>query len=208
MQVWSRRLANTVLDRAMDTSEYAVELDHFHPERTWYLPSDWRDMRRALRGIEVGPTDVFVDFGSGKGRMLYQAARYPFGRVIGVEISDRLTEIARENIEKNRHKLRCQRIELVTADAVDFAIPDDMTVAYFYHPFSGDTFKNVIDHVVRSLDRRPRRLTIIYQIPLMEEHLLSTGRFEVLRTVKYRPDDPRRMTVYQSRPASPPVSTG
>ena len=191
----------------MDTSEYAVELDHFHPERTWYLPSDWRDLRRALRGIEVGPVDVFVDFGSGKGRIVYEAARQPFGKVIGVEVSDRLNQIARKNIERNRHKLRCRRIDLVTADAVHFAIPDDMTVAYFYHPFSGDTFKNVIDNIVRSLDRRPRRLTIVYQIPLMEDYLLSTGRFAVLRTVKYRQDDPHRMTVYQSRPASLAVST-
>jgi hypothetical protein len=95
----------------------------------------------------------------------------------------------------------------VTADAVHFAIPDDMTVAYFYHPFSGNTFKNVIDNIVRSLDRHPRRLTIVYQIPLMEDYLLSTSRFAVLRTVKYRQDDPHRMTVYQSRPASPAVST-
>jgi SAM-dependent methyltransferase len=200
MRALSRRVANKVLDRTMDTSEYAVELDHFHPERTWYLPSDWLDMRRALRGIEVGPTDVFVDFGSGKGRILYQAARYPFGKVIGVEISDTLTEIARENIEKNRHKLRCQRIEFVTTDAADFAIPDDMTVAYLFHPFSGDTFRNVIDNIVRSINRHTRPLTIIYQIPLMEDYLLSTGRFDVLRTVKYKPDDPHRMTVYRSRP--------
>src|SRR5262245_38553083 len=43
------------------------------------LPIDWRDL-------------VFVDLGSGKGRALLLASRYPFKRVIGVEISRVLHE--------------------------------------------------------------------------------------------------------------------
>lgn len=194
-----RWIRNRLFDRGIDTAVHAIELDHFHPDRTWYVPSDWSDLRRALRGGEVGRDDVFVDFGSGKGRIVYQAARFPFGRVMGVEISEKLSRIAQENIAARRDQLECTDIELVTVDAAQFAVPDEMTFAYFYHPFGGETFKAVVDNIVQSLERRPRRLTIIYQTPVLEEYLLSTGRFRYARTVKYRRSDPHRMSVYESR---------
>lgn len=102
-------------------------------------------------------SDVFVDFGSGKGRIVYQAARYPLKRVIGVEISEKLNEIASANIEQNRSRLRCQDVELVTCDAADYGIPDDMTIAYFIYPFAGETFRHVIENIVDSLVRNPRQ---------------------------------------------------
>jgi precorrin-6B methylase 2 len=204
-----RWIMNRLFERGMDTAVHAIELDHFHRDRIWYVPSDWSDLRRAMRGRKVGPADVFVDFGSGKGRMVYQAARFPFGRVIGVEISEKLCEVARENIAARTEKLKCTDVQLVTMDAAEFAVPDDVTYVYFYHPFGGETFKAVVANIVQSLERRPRRLTVIYQTPVLEEHLLATGRFRYARTVKYRCRDPHRMSVYESwAPGSPDVSTG
>lgn len=51
------------------------------------------------------------------GRIVYQAtSRYPFGRVIGVELSVHLHEVAVDNIERNRHRLRCADVQLVRAE--------------------------------------------------------------------------------------------
>lgn len=41
---------------------------------------------------------MFLDLGSGKGRMVLSAARFPFRRIIGVELSNDLTAIARRNV--------------------------------------------------------------------------------------------------------------
>jgi hypothetical protein len=194
----ARWLGDRVFERGLQTARPEIELDHFRPECTHYVPSGWLDLRRALPKQAVQPTDVFVDFGSGKGRVVYQAAKYPFARVVGVEISTKLNELARQNIERNLHKLVCRNIELVNADAADFEIPDDMSVAYFFIPFSGETFETVLGNIIRSLDRNPRRLRIIYSIPVPEDRILSTGRFELIRTVKRRPHDPRRTAVYAS----------
>jgi hypothetical protein len=195
-----RWVGDLLFERDIETSARQVELDHFHRERTYYGASDWLDLPRVLRKCELGPADVLVDFGSGKGRVLYQAAHHPFARVIGLEISAKLNEVARENIERKRHELRCQNIELVTADAATFVIPDDMTFAYFYHPFSDQTFDTVIENIVESLDRNPRRVTIIYQCPLMEDSIMRTGRFELVRTLKGRRNNPRRIAVYVHEP--------
>jgi methylase of polypeptide subunit release factors len=47
---------------------------------------------------EVKATDVFVDFGCGKGRVLYLACRHPFKEVIGVDLSPAVVEAARRNL--------------------------------------------------------------------------------------------------------------
>jgi len=136
-----------------------------HPERTLYSPSSWLFLPRVMRSLEVRPSDVFVDFGSGKGRVVYQAARYPFGRVVGVEISEELNCVARANIERVRDRLRCRNVELVTADVLDYEIPDDMTYAYFYYPFFGEIFRAVVAKIAASIDRSPRKVTIIFTDP-------------------------------------------
>jgi len=195
-----RKVGDRLFERNMSTAKREIELDHFHRDRVHYVPSDWLDLWRVLRKKTVGKHDVFVDFGSGKGRILYQAARYPFGRVIGVEISEALNQVARANLEANAGKLACKQIDLVAMDAVDYRIPPDMSVAYFYHPFGGPTFKTVIDHIVESVNSHPRHLTLIYQCPTMEDYVLATGVFQLVRTAKGKPDDSGRIAVYEHYP--------
>jgi precorrin-6B methylase 2 len=182
------------------------------PDRVFHLPSPWFFLRRALKRRDVSPSDVFVDFGSGKGRIVYQAARrYPFARVVGVEIVEEFNEIARRNLELRRNKLRCQNVEFVTADAAEFEIPDDMTIAYFFSPFLHETFRTVLDNIIASIDRAPRRVLLIYAAPRMEHAIAETHRFRLLRTSKgIRRDFTHRVSIYESipdgasqRPAAP-----
>lgn len=125
-------------------------------------------LRRILPPREVTDHDVFVDFGSGMGRVVLQAARYPFRKVIGVEVSETLHSIARENIDRNRQRLRCPDTELVHADALDYELPDDVTVAFLYNPFRGEIFATVIERLLQSVERNPRPLRIIYVNPIEE----------------------------------------
>lgn len=157
------------------------ELGLVHPDRVHYRPSEWRTLRRILSPSEVGPNDVFVDFGSGMGRILLEAAEYPFARVIGVELSEELNEIALRNVERRRARLRCRHVEVVTEDVVDYPVPDDLTIAFFANPFKGETFSAVIDNLISSFDRRPRDLRIIYNFVREEHRLLDTGRVRKIR---------------------------
>lgn len=202
---WLRQRADHKLsERGIATRGAVVELAHFHPEYAHYEPSAWSYFRAAVRQRDVGPDDVFVDFGCGRGRVLYQAAHLPFARVIGVEISERLSREARANIAGVRDRLAARRIEIVHADATQFEIPDDMTFAYFFHPFTGDAFRRVIDRMLESLDRHPRRLRLVYVCPSMEEYLHETGRFRLHRRVKggWRDTEvTRRILIYDALPA-------
>jgi SAM-dependent methyltransferase len=182
------RFASRVLDRGLDTSGYAIEPEHQHPDRTRYVPSAWHVLPRALRYLGVSDRDVFVDFGCGKGRVVHQAARWPFCRVIGVEISPSLAEIARTALAARRHQHRCRDVEIVVSDATEYRVPDDLTIGYLYHPFKGETFDTVLGGIIDSIDRHPRRVRLIYVWPLesARSQILATGRFRVLKEQRTR----------------------
>jgi SAM-dependent methyltransferase len=200
LRAWSRvtgRLGDLAFERGVDTTGHAREVAHYHPDRVWYQASGWSYLPRILPKREVAPSDVFVDIGSGKGRVLIQASRYPFARVIGVEISEELNAVAEANLGRQQSKRAAGSIELVTADATAWEVPDDLTVAYLYYPFVGDTFRKVIDNLVASLERAPRRLRLIYGLPEMEDYVLDTGLFRPVRTVNIVSIDiAHRMTLY------------
>jgi SAM-dependent methyltransferase len=184
------RLGYNLIDRPRGLRTAAEvdlgELGLAGENRQRYRPSGWLHLRRVLPKREITEDDVFIDLGSGMGRVVFQAARYPFKRVIGVELSDELNEIARANIERNRHRLRCKQIELVTSDVLDYDLPDDVTVAYLYNPFTGDVFADVIDRLIRSVDRHPRPLRIIYTNPVEHQTIMGTGRLRQTKVVHAR----------------------
>lgn len=153
-------------------------------DRVYYKPSEWLTLPRILPKREVAESDVFIDLGSGLGRVVFQAANYPFRRVVGVELSEQLNEVAMRNIDRNRERLRCPDVELITTDVLDYEIPDDVTVAFFANPFQGKTFATVIERLLASVERRPRRLRIIYRNPVEHEMLMSTGRVRHLRRLR------------------------
>lgn len=127
-----------------------------------YGPSAYGNIQRIIKALQVHRgTDVLIDFGSGKGRVLAMAAMYPFGRIIGVERSPHLNDIARQNIDRARRWLRCTRLDIVTADAAAYPIPDDVTIVYFASPFRGSTLDAVLDNVKASLMRAPRPLRVV-----------------------------------------------
>ena len=67
-----------------------------------YAPVRVANAHAALRDLPINDFSqyTFVDVGSGKGRMLFVAAEYPFRRVVGVEFSNQLHVEALENIKR------------------------------------------------------------------------------------------------------------
>jgi SAM-dependent methyltransferase len=161
-----------------------TNIGHAAPDRSSYKAAPWFALRRSL-GPTVSSDDVFLDLGSGRGRVVFQAAKhYRFRRVIGVELVPELHETAVLNIERNRGTLRCRDVRLICSDALEFSIPDDVTVVYLYNPFVGDTFAKVMDRLVASYDSRPRLIRLVYTNPVEHERLVAMRRFRVVRKVR------------------------
>ena len=130
---------------------------------------------------------MFIDYGSGMGRIVYEAAaRYPFKRVIGLELSDKLNEIARSNLDRNSSRLRCSNVEIVTGDALEYDPPSDVTVAWFYNPFTGATLETAVQKL---LDAASGPLRLIYFNPVEHDLLMATGRLRVTKRLRgWRPE--------------------
>ncbi len=129
-----------------------------------YLPSPTRVTRWMLDhiGVEHGEFS-FVDLGCGKGRVMLVAAQYPFQRVVGVDISPALTDIAQRNLASfPPRSLRCERVEVRNADATTFDFPDTNVLLHLYHPFSGEVTAAVLSRLEAALDIRPRRVVVAY----------------------------------------------
>lgn len=103
---------------------------------------------------------TFVDYGSGKGLVLLQAAGYPFKKVIGLEFARELHEIARQNVERYPPHLRRSEIELVLGDALEFIPPAGNLVLYLYDPFEAPLTRQVIARIREF--RRGRDVVVAY----------------------------------------------
>jgi len=193
--------ADQFLDRGLGTRGIATEPEHEVPDRVAYVPSAWHVLPRALHYLGAGEHDTFIDFGCGKGRIVHQAARRPFRRVIGVEISPLLGDAARAVVAAGRKRHRCRDVEIVVGDATRFEVPDDLTIAYLYDPFRGEILDAVLQNIIASVDRRPRPVRIIYVHPVEAGRVLGTGRFRLLTEQRGGLRDRRtgRAAIFESR---------
>ena len=121
-----------------------------------FLPIVLRSLPRTLRN------SVFVDFGSGKGRVLLLAAGGPFSRLVGVEFAEELHRAAVANVA---HAGLEHRVSLTLGDAAEFPIPDKPCVLYFYNPFDRSVLEAVAANIHRSYERNPRPMYVIYYNP-------------------------------------------
>ncbi len=132
-----------------------------------YLPIGYRNLDRMFAQFDMKPGhDVFIDYGSGLGRVPLYAAMRPFKRVIGVELSKKLNDQAIQNAKAALPKLVCKNVDMVECDARAFAIPADATVFYFFMPFDESILGPVLDTIKASVDAHPRDVTILYVKPV------------------------------------------
>jgi len=144
--------------RHVSTSDLGYRDQGFHE----YTPTTYSTIRKLMRALgPLGPKDVFIDFGSGKGRVLILAGMYPIGSVIGVELSPLLSAVARKNIQRARQRLHCKSIEVITMDVTTYQLPSDATILYFQNPFSGVILDAVLEKIKSSLVAAPRRITMV-----------------------------------------------
>jgi Histone methylation protein DOT1 len=154
-----------------------------------YVPTLWRSLHATFRNWTITSGDVLLDYGSGKGRtVVWAAANYPFRRIIGVELNAQLRTCAEANLARWKGRTLCHEVDLVVADATEYEVPDDVTVIFFGNPFVGVIFEKVIAKVQESLDRRPRKLTVLYYHPRMHETLINAG-FSLVQQETFQPND-------------------
>ncbi len=156
-----------------------VQGDNFNGQY-FYLASTVARFRRMLDRLKVRHEDfTFIDLGSGKGRTVLLAGERPFKRVVGVEYSRSLHEIAQQNIEKYPLK-KAGSFELVLSDVAAYDFPPGQLIVYNYNSFGDEVLTRVLENLDRSVRAQPRQIFLIflnlgYFNPAGEEAGLAAG---------------------------------
>ena len=168
-----------------------------------YAPVPVRGARSILAGLGICYEDyVFIDYGAGKGRMLFLAADFPFRRIIGVEYSPDLYQTLQHNLSTyTSPTTHCTAIEGVLQDAAQYIPPTDPLVLFFHHPFEAPVFRQVMDRIEGSLDESPRDILAIYYDPACRELFDQSSYFGPLRQGGRDPSErySSNWIVYRSR---------
>jgi hypothetical protein len=129
-----------------------------------YEPSPVKVVRSILEALAIDHSKfTFVDFGSGKGRVLLLASEYPYKKVVGVELSRLLHKIAEENIKKWKISTsKCSDVESINMNALEFTLPEEPLVLFFFTPFLGPVFAEVVNKIQVNLKSNKHPVHIVY----------------------------------------------
>jgi hypothetical protein len=144
------------------TSELDIADESTKWQSNLYLGSPARVTRHLIRSLNIDCSDyTFVDYGSGKGRVLFTAAEFPFRNIVGVEISQALHRSAERNLMSYVGEPLKSDIELWCGDAREYALPEGNLVLFMYHPFGPDILKVMLTHIQKAGEENPQRRILV-----------------------------------------------
>jgi SAM-dependent methyltransferase len=132
-------------------------------------------IRRAIMALREVDEYHFVDLGCGKGRAMIVASEFPFRSICGVELSSRLTKIARQNLNRVR---RCfpnrPPVSIVEGNAITSPLPEGKVALFFYHAFGAELLSQFIHELEGFLSRGNGPVFFIYCNPV-HGHVLDAS---------------------------------
>ena len=141
-----------------------------------YQATKERPFRKLMEVIELPQGSVFVDVGCGKGKVLLMASQYGFDRVVGIEFSPPLCEIARQNIETFKKNRKSEtKIEVYEGDVLEYPFQHDENVWFLYNPFDGSVLGEFYKNLRRELEEYPREIYFIYHISEHKDQIEADG---------------------------------
>jgi SAM-dependent methyltransferases related to tRNA (uracil-5-)-methyltransferase len=137
-------------------------------------------IRRVIRFVQPEPSDTVIVLGCAKGRALCHFARVPVRKVVGIEISAPLAEIAKQNAGR-LHK-RKSPIDVRITDA---AIADlsEASLIYMFNPFGENTLRRVLTRVASSHRETKKSLKIVYLNPRFSNVFVDFPFFKLTREI-------------------------
>ena len=124
---------------------------------------------QLLQTLQIESKDRILDIGCAKGSAMHVMHKFPFSRIDGVELSDRLSDIAVSNF-KNL-ELESQ---VFHKNASEFKFYDNYNYYYLYNPFPAVVMQKVIKEIKAQINGSEVKY-IIYNNPVCHQILLENG---------------------------------
>ncbi len=167
---------------------------HVHP----YEPTTYSVLERLAESGLISADDHLLDYGSGKGRVPIYMSYKTGCRATGVECMEEFYQDALYNLETYGSE---ENIDFVCARAQDYTVPDDVTAAFFFNPFSVSIMRSVLNRLLESYDRDPRYIRMFFYYPSDTYVAYLTNVDEVMFedeidcTDLFRENDPRNRVI-------------
>lgn len=150
--------------RTRDHQKTSNQSIHYHP----YEPTPYDALEQLTEKYEVHNNDHIVDFGCGKGRLLFFLHHTSGAKVKGVEMNPTFYEEASVNLKNYSKSHRIQStdtISLVHRYAEEYEIDPYDNRFYFFNPFSIKVFMKVINNILISMEKWPREVEVVLYYP-------------------------------------------
>lgn len=145
-----------------------------------YGPTPAIELFQLLHSLSFEEETTFVDVGCGKGKAMLVAALFPFARIEGVELSANLAQRCEKNLAERTYPRIIPPCNVVCEDARDYQFPKTDLVVFLFNPFDDVIMNSMLDNLTKSLERNPRRVTIVYCNALHRACFERTGCWHAL----------------------------
>ena len=138
-----------------------------------YVSSGNKYLDNVMQSFKITSEDSIIDVGCGKGGALITMSKYPFASLCGVELSYRLCNIAKMNM----NRLGIENVKIYCSDASEFTDYYKYNYIYFFNPFPSVVMNLVMQNVINDLQINPRKVVIIYKNPVCHEDIINNSIF-------------------------------
>lgn len=145
---------------------------------------DIKYLKKILDDLNISSEDSILDLGCGKGYLMKIFSTYPFRKIGGVEISEKLSKIA----EKNLRKEKVVNYKIYNENAMTFNKYADYNYIYMFNPFPSVVMKAVISNLKR-MNVTDKKITIIYHHPICHTDITGGGYFKLCSKYKGKSTD-------------------
>lgn len=165
---WERKLN-------IDTLSARHEKDDKNHSR--YEPTPYSVLERLSESGLIGPDDILVDYGCGKGRVGFFMTHAVNCGSIGVEYDENLIKDAEKNLLS--YSGRRDKMHFVCENAESYVV-GNASCFYFFNPFSVKILFSVLGRIYDSYYENPRKMLLFFY------YALDSYRTELLNEVNLK----------------------
>jgi tRNA1(Val) A37 N6-methylase TrmN6 len=130
------------------------------------------DLVNVLNDLKISKNDKILDIGCGKGYALYLMHQFNFKNIDGIELSKKLSDIAKKNFIIIKKKTNIYNI-----NATKFKYYENYNFFYMFNPFNRSIMEIVLNKIIKKINKK--KIYIIYNNPTC--HLILNKNFFLIK---------------------------
>lgn len=152
-----------------------------------YEPTPYTVLDLCFDQIELEKKDRFVDFGCGKGRVVFYVNYRYHIETLGIEMNKSYVQDALQNKAQysKEHHLVAAPVNFLHVKAEQYKIKPTDNIFFFFNPFSIRIFRHIIRHIWKSQQLYPRKIYVILYYPSFEyiQFLRDETQFKMIKDI-------------------------